>query len=92
MTGIPISGALYVYGDNMWVIHNISKPESTLKKKCQAIAYHAAHESVAMRLSLTEHIRSEDNLADLLTEIVTRKKGKHLLLLMLYFIFYGYTL
>ena len=48
MMGIPISGASYVHGDNMSVIHNTSKPESTLKKKCSAIAYHAIHESVAM--------------------------------------------
>ena len=38
---IPISGASYVYGDNMLVIHNASEPESTLKKKYNAIAYYA---------------------------------------------------
>ena len=39
MMCIPISGASYVNGDNVSVIHNTSKPESTLKKKCNAIAY-----------------------------------------------------
>ena len=48
MIGIPISEASYVYEDNTWVIHNTSKPESTLKKRCNAIAYHAVHESEAM--------------------------------------------
>ena len=43
---IPISS--YIHRDNMQVIHNTSKPESSLKKKCNAIAYHAIHESVAM--------------------------------------------
>ena len=44
MMGIPISGGLYVYGD---------------KKKCNAIAYDAIHESVAMGEAFTGHIRSE---------------------------------
>ena len=75
---IPLSGASYVYGDNMLVIHNTSKPESALKKKCKAIAYHAVHESVAMGESLTWHIRSEDNPADSLAKVVTGQKRKHL--------------
>ncbi len=33
MMGIPVKGASYVYGDNMSVVNNTSKPESTLKKK-----------------------------------------------------------
>ena len=53
MMGIPISGASYVYGDNMSVIHNTSKPDSTLKKKCNAIVYYAIHKSLAMGESLT---------------------------------------
>ena len=65
MMGIPISGALYVYGDNMSVIHDTSKPESTLKKKCNAIAYHAIPKSLEMGERLTGHIQSKDNLADL---------------------------
>ena len=32
---------MYMYGDNISVIPDTSKPESTLKKKCNAIAYHA---------------------------------------------------
>ena len=30
----------YIYGDNLSVTHNTSKPESILKKKCNAIAFH----------------------------------------------------
>ena len=33
MMGITIWGPLLIYGDNMSVIHNTQKPESTLKKK-----------------------------------------------------------
>ena len=70
MMGIPICGASYIYGDNMSVIHNISKPESTMKKKCNAMSYHAIHKSVAMGETLTGHIRSEGNSTDLLTKVV----------------------
>ena len=52
MMGIPISEASYVYGDNMLVIHNTSETESTFKKKCNIIAYHAIHQSVAVGESL----------------------------------------
>ena len=31
--GIPLTGTTYVYGDNISVIYNTSRPESTLKKK-----------------------------------------------------------
>ena len=61
MMSIPILGTSYVYGNNRSVIHNTSKPESTLKKKCNAIAYHAVCKSVGMEKTLTGHIRSEDN-------------------------------
>jgi len=41
MMGIAISGPSYIYGDNMSVISNMQRPESTLKKKYNAICYHA---------------------------------------------------
>ena len=40
MMGIPIEEPTYIYGDNMSVLYNMSKPESTLKKKSNSIAYH----------------------------------------------------
>ena len=84
MIGIPISGASHVCGDNILVIHNTSKPESTLKKKCNMIAYHAVSQSVAIGESLTVQIRSKDNPGDILTKIVTGQKQKHHLSLVLY--------
>ena len=80
MMCIPASGASYVHGDNMSVIYNTSKPKTTLKKKGNAIADHAIHESVAMGESWTGHIRSEDNPANLLTKAVAGQKRKHLVL------------
>ena len=70
MMGIEVNEPTYVYGDNMSVIHNTQKPESTLKKKSNAICYHFIRESVAMGESLTAHIRSEDNPADICTKIM----------------------
>ena len=90
MMGIPISGASY-YGDNMLVIHNTSKPQSTLKKKYNAIAYHAICKSMAMGETLTGHTRSEVNPADLLTKIVTGNKHRHLVSLVLYDFYDGDT-
>ena len=81
---IPTSGASYVYRDDKLVIHNASKAESTLKKKCNAIAYHVICKSVEMGESLTGHIRLEDNPADLLTMVVTGQKKKHLVSSVLY--------
>ena len=64
MMGIPVSVASYIYGDSMSVINNTSKPELTLKKKCKAT--HSVGKFVTMGETLTEHIRSEDNPADIL--------------------------
>ena len=61
MMGITISWSSHVYGDNMLVIHNTSKPELTLKKMFNAIAYHVISKSMAMGELFARHIKSEDN-------------------------------
>jgi hypothetical protein len=43
MMGVPIDSP--TFGDNLSVIRNVSKPESTIRKKNQ-ICYHALRESV----------------------------------------------
>ena len=70
MMGVPLSGPSYIYGDNMSVIYNTQRPESTLRKKSNSICYHAIRESVAMGESKTTHIRSEENPADLGTKVM----------------------
>ena len=70
MMGIPINGPTYIFGDNMSVIYNTSRPESTLKKKSNSICYHAIRESVAMGESVVAHVPTEYNLADLLTKVL----------------------
>jgi len=46
MMGIPLTGPSFIYGDNKSQITNSTKPESTLKKKCNSICYHAVRESL----------------------------------------------
>jgi hypothetical protein len=87
MMGVPISGCSYVYGDNMSVIHNTQRPESTLKKKSNAICYHFVRESVAMGETLTCHIPTDRNLADLQTKVTYGQKRKRLVRGVLYDIY-----
>jgi hypothetical protein len=54
----------------MSVIHNTQRPESTLKKKSNSICYHFCRESVAMGETMTAHIRSENNPADICTKLI----------------------
>ena len=79
MMGVPVDGPLYIYRDNMSVINNTQKPEYVLKKKSNSICYYAIRESVAMGESLTAHITTLDNYADLATKTITNKpKRMHL--------------
>ena len=85
MMGVPLSGPSYIYGDNMSVVHNTQRPESTLKKKSNSICYHAVREAVAMKECLTGHIPSQNNPADLCTKVIPGgQKRNHLVSLILY--------
>jgi hypothetical protein len=64
MMGVPLTGPLYIYGDNKSKVTNFSRPESTLQEKCNSICYHAIQELVAMGESLITHIGTHDNLSD----------------------------
>ena len=74
MMGVPIFGPSLIYGDNMSVIHNTQRTESTLKKKSDSIAYHAVRESVAMGKSLTGHVGTNSKQEDLATKVLYGKK------------------
>ena len=85
MMGVPLSGPSYIDGDNMSVIHNMQRPESTLKKKSNSVCYHAVREAVAMGECLTGHILTHDNPADIITKIMPGgQKRDHLIGLILY--------
>jgi hypothetical protein len=57
--------------DNMSVVHNTTAPESILKKKSNAIAYHFVREAVAANVIRISYETSETNLADILTKVHT---------------------
>ena len=78
MMGVKIDGPTYVYGDNMSVINNTSKPESVLKKKSNSICYHFVREAVAVSECLTTHVPIARNWADLLTKVMFGKKRREL--------------
>jgi hypothetical protein len=71
MMGVPIDGPTYVFCDNQSVVASSTRPESLLKKKSNAIAYHAVREAVAMKEILICHISTDDNVADLFTKVLS---------------------
>jgi hypothetical protein len=69
MMGVPIDGSSYVFCDNQSVIANSSRPESLLKKKSNAIAYHAGRETCAMKELLICYVKTDDNVAEIMTKV-----------------------
>jgi hypothetical protein len=74
MMGIPIYTPCIMFCDNETAIHNTTIPESTLKKKHNAIAYQQIQEAVAADILRIGYISSTDNLVDMLTKPLTRSK------------------
>ncbi len=68
MLGIPIDGPANVFCDNKSVVTNSVHPASTLKKKHNAIAYHRVREAIAAKTIRIGWVKSNKNLADLLTK------------------------
>jgi hypothetical protein len=75
MFGIPIQGAANVYCDNASVVVNSQMPESTLRCKHNAIAYHRVREAAAAGTICVTKESHETNITDLLTKPVN---GIHL--------------
>jgi len=68
MMGIQVDGPTNVFCDNESVVKNTTRPESTLKKKHNAIAYHRVREAQAAGIVRISHEAGETNLADILTK------------------------
>ena len=68
MMGIQVDGPTNVFCDNESVVKNSTKPESTLKKKHNAIAYHRVREAQAAGIVRIAKEDGETNLADMLTK------------------------
>ncbi len=67
--GVPLTGPSFIYGENKFQVTNSTRPESTLKKKCNSVCYRTIRESVAMGKLLITHIPTQFSLADFLTKV-----------------------
>ena len=88
MLGIEIDGPTYAYGDNMSVVKNSSAPESTLRKKCNSICYHAVREAVVTGELLVAHVPRVINPSNILTKSVPEGKRREKLVGMLIYDMY----
>src|SRR5579871_2751914 len=68
MMGIAVEPTSNILCDNMSVVINMQFPSSNLKKKHNAVAYHRCREAVAAGIIRVGHIRSTENIADIMTK------------------------
>jgi hypothetical protein len=79
MKGVPIETPTNVFCDNQSVVTNTTIPESTLRRKHNAIAYHKVREAVAANAIWIAKEHTDTNLADFLTKPLNASKRKALL-------------
>jgi hypothetical protein len=79
MMGIPIAGPALLLCDNASVVANASRPDSTLKKKHNSIAYHRVREAAAAGTLCVVKVGTLWNLADLFTKCLPAQRRKQLL-------------
>jgi hypothetical protein len=84
MLGIPIDGHTHVLVDNMSVVSNTTAPESTLKKKSNAISYHYVREAVAADIIRISYENTKMNKADILTKTHTGTESQRIISGILY--------
>ena len=72
MMGIPVSNPTFIQGDNQSVLWNTTVPESSLKKKSCAVAYHFCREGVAREEWLTSYVNTKLYPSDILTKTIKR--------------------
>ena len=85
--GIKVDEPEFVFGDNKSVLCNTMAPESTLKKKSNAIAYHFVREGVARDEWRTAYVNTEEKVADLLTKPLSGAKRAKFVWMILQHIF-----
>ncbi len=78
MMGVPVNDATYVYCDNESVVVSTTRPESTLKKKHNAINYHRCREAIASGHIRVAWIDTKENLADALTKVTVGERRHYL--------------
>ncbi len=78
MMGTPLNGATAVFCDSQSVVKNSTAPESDLKKRHNAIAYHRAREAQAAGITKVAWENGETNIADLLMKLMPGPRLKEL--------------
>jgi hypothetical protein len=66
-------------GDNISVVLSTTVPSSVSKKKHNAIAYHRVREAIAARMISFAYIKSEENVSDVLTKLLSNEKFHYLM-------------
>ena len=68
MMGVPLDGPENVFCDNNAVVINSTRPEATLSKNHNAVAYHHVREATDMGMIRMAKEGTETNLVDCLTK------------------------
>ena len=76
--GVEVDGPTTVFCDNDSVVKNSTAPESTLKKKHNAICYHRVRESQVAGTCRVAKIKGTENLADPFTKVVVGRQRSYL--------------
>ena len=79
MMGVAVDGATSMFCDNEAVVNSAINPESTLKKRHNAISYHRVREAIAGGWARVTKEPGETNLADILTKLLAGPKLKDLI-------------
>ena len=77
--GVPLAGPTNVFCDNESVFVNSTRPESTLKKKHNAIAYHRTREAIAADIVRIAWENGDTNISDLLTKLLPGPRLRELM-------------
>ena len=78
MSGLNIYCPTIMLNYNESAVNNISKIESTLKKKHSSVSYHLVFHNVAARVVNIGLILTSDNISDAFTRRLAEAKRKHL--------------
>ena len=78
MMRIPIDKLTHVMVDNMSVVYNTTRLESTLKKKSNSITYHFIRESAVANEIKIQHVGTKENMSEMLSKSLSEPERKQL--------------
>jgi hypothetical protein len=66
--GIPVHSTSYIFGDNETMVNSASFPYARLHKRHNILSYHFVRSMIARGFIALHHLRSKNNLSDVLTK------------------------